>query len=175
MLVSLIPKIGPALGLALDSASDAGAVKTNAVQAGLKGWDLYLYMGIQGLTSAILTKTLGAIPGLSDNAGSLTLKGILKSSVQAGISGVAESKIDLFVTKIFTGEPVKLEEIFNLEEDAMTFLTGMCTAFILNGGKAIIVEYKGQKAKIEVDDLKKCLNEDGTLDVDKLIEKEIKI
>ena len=80
--ISLIPEIGQPLGIALSSLSDAGNAKATAYQNGVKGWNAYLYAGIRGISSAVITKSFGAIPGLSDNA-STTLKGIVKGSVQA--------------------------------------------------------------------------------------------
>lgn len=82
MAVSLIPEVGQPLGIALSSLSDAGNAKATAYQNGVTGWNAYLYAGIRGVTSAVITKSFAAIPGLSDNA-STTFKGIIKGSVQA--------------------------------------------------------------------------------------------
>ena len=82
MAVSLIPEVGQPLGIALSSLSDAGNAKATAYQNGITGWNAYLYAGIRGVTSAVITKSFAAIPGLSDNA-STTFKGIIKGSVQA--------------------------------------------------------------------------------------------
>ena len=62
--------------------SSAGAAKANAYQNGITGFKAYVYAGIQGITSAYITKKFKAIPGLSDNT-STTIKGILKSMTQA--------------------------------------------------------------------------------------------
>lgn len=80
--VSYIPYVGKPLGIALSSLSDAGNAKATAYQSGVTEWEAYLYAGIRGISSAVITKKLGAIPGLSDNA-STTFKGIIKGSVQA--------------------------------------------------------------------------------------------
>lgn len=82
MAVSLIPEVGQPLGIALSSLSDAGNAKATAYQNGVTGWNAYLYAGVRGVTSAVITKSFAAIPGLSDNA-STTFKGIIKGSVQA--------------------------------------------------------------------------------------------
>lgn len=168
MLVGTIPHVGTALGLALDGLSEAGAVKSEAYSNGLTGLDAYLFMGLHGVTSAILTRELKAIPGLSKNT-SITLKGIIKAAVVAGFTEVAESKMDLFITKALTGEDIELEEIFNIEQDAMTFVTAACTAFILNGGNAIKVKYLGLDLTITPEDIASCTDEDGNVDVDGLI------
>lgn len=80
--LSCIPEVGQTLGIALRALSDAGNAKATAYQNGVTGWNAYLYAGIRGVTSAVITKSFAAIPGLSDNA-STTFKGIIKGSVQA--------------------------------------------------------------------------------------------
>lgn len=82
MALSLIPEVGQPLGIALSSLSDAGNAKATAYQSGVTGWNAYLYAGIRGISSAVITKSFAAIPGLSDNA-STTFKGMIKGSVQA--------------------------------------------------------------------------------------------
>lgn len=82
MAVSLVPEVGTGLGVTLSGLSSAGAAKVTAYQNGVTGWNAYLYAGIQGVSSATLTKAFGAIPGLSDNA-SITFKGIFKGATQA--------------------------------------------------------------------------------------------
>lgn len=82
MAVSLVPEVGPQLGVALSGLSSAGGAKATAYQNGVTGWNAYLYAGIEGVSSAALTKAFGAIPGLSDNA-STTFKGIVKGATQA--------------------------------------------------------------------------------------------
>lgn len=62
-----------------------------------------------------------------------------------------------------------MEEMFDLGKDAETFATAICTALILNGGKAIAVKIKGEKKQITVADVEKCIDEDGKLDVEKLV------
>lgn len=167
--VSLIPEVGQTLGIALSSLSDAGNAKATAYQSGVTGWNAYLYAGIRGVTSAVITKSFGAIPGLSDNA-STTLKGIIKGSVQSGLSAVAQQKIDLFTLKVLSGESINLEEFFDIEQDAMTFVTAVCTALILNGGKALKIKLDGEEATISTEDIEKCTNEDGSLDTNKVLE-----
>lgn len=61
------------------------------------------------------------------------------------------------------------EEMLISGKDAETFATAICTALILNGGKAIAVKIKGEKKQITVADVEKCIDEDGKLDVEKLI------
>lgn len=61
-----------------------------------------------------------------------------------------------------------MEEMFDLGKDAETFATAICTALILNGGKAIAVKIKGEKKQITAADVEKCIDEDGKLDVEKL-------
>ena len=80
--VSFIPEVGSELGVALSALSAAGGAKAQAYQNGVTGWDAYLYAGIQGISSAVVTRYFAAIPGLSSNA-STTIKGILKGATQA--------------------------------------------------------------------------------------------
>ena len=46
----------------------------------------------------------------------------------------------------------------------------MCTAFALNGGKAIALKIKGKLTKITVQDIEKCIDKNGNIDIDNLIE-----
>ena len=82
MAASFIPVAGQYIGVTLSGLSSAGAAKANAYQNGITGFKAYVYAGIQGITSAYITKKFKAIPGLSDNT-STTIKGILKSMTQA--------------------------------------------------------------------------------------------
>lgn len=168
MAVSLIPEVGQPLGIALSSLSDAGNAKATAYQNGITGWNAYLYAGIRGVTSAVITKSFAAIPGLSDNA-STTFKGIIKGSVQARTFCCCSAKIDLFTLKVLSGEEINLDEFFDIEKDAETFSTALCTAFILNGGKALTIKIKGKKTTVTAEAVEKCIDKDGNLDVEKLI------
>lgn len=80
--VSQIPYVGQYLSLTLSGLSDAGNAKATAYQSGVTGWNAYLYAGIRGVSSAVITKSFGAVPGVSDNA-STTFKGIIKGATEA--------------------------------------------------------------------------------------------
>ena len=56
-----------------------------------------------------------------------------------------------------------------LKQDANTFITAFSTAFILNGGKAIAIKIQGKDVQINPEDLEKCIDRDGNMDVDKLL------
>ena len=62
--------------------SAAGAAKSQAYQNGVTGWNAYLYAGIQGISSAVVSKHFAAIPGISQNA-STSVTGILKGATEA--------------------------------------------------------------------------------------------
>lgn len=80
--VNMIPYAGPYLSVALSGLSDAGHAKATAYQSGVTGWNAYLYAGIRGVSSAVITKSFGAVPGVSKNA-STTFKGIIKGATEA--------------------------------------------------------------------------------------------
>lgn len=97
--VSFIPEVGTELGVALSALSAAGGAKAQAYQNGVTGWDAYLYAGIQGISSAVVTRYFAAIPGLSSNA-STTIKGILKGATQARTFSCCTSKGRRIYSKI---------------------------------------------------------------------------
>lgn len=65
-------------------------------------------------------------------------------------------------------EPIKIDEM--LKQDARTFITAFSTAFVLNGAKALIVELKGEKYQLTPEDFEKCIDEDGKIDTERLME-----
>ena len=62
-----------------------------------------------------------------------------------------------------------MDEFFDIEKDTETFTTALFTALILNGGKALTVKIKGKKMTVTAEDVEKCIDKDGNLDVEKLI------
>ncbi len=62
-----------------------------------------------------------------------------------------------------------MDEFFDIEKDTETFTTALLTALILNGGKALTVKIKGKKMTVTAEDVEKCIDKDGNLDVEKLI------
>ena len=57
-----------------------------------------------------------------------------------------------------------------LKQDANTFITAFSTAFILNGGKAIAIKIQGKDVQIKPEDLEKCIDRDGKIDTERLME-----
>lgn len=62
-----------------------------------------------------------------------------------------------------------MDEFFDIEKDTETFTTALCTAFILNGGKALTIKIKGKKTTVTAEEIEKCIDKDGNLDTKKLI------
>ncbi len=86
-----------------------------------------------------------------------------------GASAVVQSKVDEITLGILskkTGEAITLDEL--LLKDGNTFITAFTTAFVMNSGKAIIVELKGQKYELKPEDLENCIDDDGNFDSEKL-------
>lgn len=86
-----------------------------------------------------------------------------------GASAVVQSKVDEITLGILskkTGEAITLDEL--LLKDGNTFITAFTTAFVMNSGKAIIVELKGQKYELKPEDLENCIDEYGNFDSEKL-------
>lgn len=62
-----------------------------------------------------------------------------------------------------------MDEFFDIEKDTETFTTALLTALILNGGKAVTIKIKGKKTTVTAEAVEKCIDKDGNLDVEKLI------
>lgn len=62
-----------------------------------------------------------------------------------------------------------MDEFFDIEKDTETFATALCTAFILNGGKALTIKIKGKKTTVTAEEVEKCIDKDGNLDAKKLV------
>ena len=62
-----------------------------------------------------------------------------------------------------------MDEFFDIEKDTETFTTALLTALILNGGKALTIKIKGKKTTVTAEAVEKCIDKDGNLDVEKLI------